>query len=50
MYAVGDAAVRSLLARIRQAGGMTSLDLSTITAGSPTARVDWSGCQSRYAA
>ena len=41
MYAVGGETLRSLLARIRQAGATTSLDLSTVATGSPAARVDW---------
>jgi sugar/nucleoside kinase (ribokinase family) len=47
MYAAGGAALRSLLARIRQSGATTSLDLSTIAAGSPAARVDWEGLLTR---
>lgn len=41
MYASGGAPLRSLLARVRRAGATTSVDLSTIAAGSPAARVDW---------
>ena len=47
MYAAGGATMRSLLARIRQAGATTSLDLSTIAVGSPAARVDWEDLLSR---
>jgi sugar/nucleoside kinase (ribokinase family) len=47
IYAAGGATLRSLLARIRQAGATTSLDLSTVAAGSPAARVDWEGLLAR---
>ena len=47
MYADGGKALRSLLARVHQAGATTSLDLSTIAADSPAARVDWRGLLGR---
>jgi sugar/nucleoside kinase (ribokinase family) len=47
MYAAGGATLRSLMARIRQAGATTSLDLSTIAVGSPAARVDWENLLAR---
>jgi len=47
MYAAGGAALQSLLARIRQSGATTSLDLSTVAAGSRAAQVDWEGLLTR---
>jgi sugar/nucleoside kinase (ribokinase family) len=47
MYAAGGAALQSLLARIRESGATTSLDLSTVAAGSQAARVDWEGVLAR---
>ena len=47
MYAAGGATLQSLLARIRESGATTSLDLSTVAAGSEAARVDWEGLLAR---
>ncbi|MGO9964176.1 MAG: carbohydrate kinase family protein [Acidimicrobiales bacterium] len=47
MYAAGGAALQSLLARIRESGATTSLDLSTVAAGSRAAQVDWEGLLAR---
>jgi sugar/nucleoside kinase (ribokinase family) len=41
MYADGGVHLRQLLARIRESGATASLDLSTISPGSPAAYVDW---------
>jgi sugar/nucleoside kinase (ribokinase family) len=42
MYADGGTRLASFLARVRETGATSSLDLSTIGTGSPAARVDWS--------
>ena len=47
MYAAGGAALQSLLERIRRSGATTSLDLSTVAAGSEATRVDWEGLLAR---
>ena len=47
MYAAGGAALQSLLARIRESGATTSLDLSTVAAGSRAGQVDWEGLLTR---
>jgi sugar/nucleoside kinase (ribokinase family) len=41
MYADGGTRLQDLLARTRQAGTTTSLDLSVVTPGSPAAQVNW---------
>jgi sugar/nucleoside kinase (ribokinase family) len=41
MYAAGGKSLQRLLARVRQSGATTSLDLSTVAVGSPADRVDW---------
>ena len=41
LHADGGSRLRELLARVRQAGTTTSLDLSFVTPGSPAAEVDW---------
>lgn len=41
MYADGGARLQELLARARQAGATTSLDLSVVTPELPAAQVDW---------
>ena len=47
MYAAGGATLQLLLAWIRESGATTSLDLSTVAAGSEAARVDWEGLFAR---
>lgn len=41
MHADGGARLQDLLARARQTGATTSLDLSVVTPGSPAGEVDW---------
>ena len=47
MYQAEGAALQSLLARVRESGATTSLDLSTVAAGSRAAQVDWEGVLAR---
>jgi sugar/nucleoside kinase (ribokinase family) len=41
MYADCGSGLRDILARVREAGATTSLDLSAVAPGSPAAQVDW---------